>query len=334
MEMPGMRKPLVVYIHSEESALTLEREALKGIDCDIVSAVVHTEEEIVGAIKDADVVLNNYSVVPRSMFEQLNRCRLMVRYGHGYDRVDVEAATDHGVMITNMAGVSNEEVSNHALMLLLACARDLKRLNTAACEGRWTEVYSRSVGRRVYGDTVGIVGLGNTGRAMARKCRAIGLKVVAHDPFVGDWIAVEYNAELVSMNELLERSDYVSLHCPLSEATHHLINHDALRRMKPSAYLINTSRGPVVDEEALIAALEKGEIAGAGIDVFEAEPIDPENPLLHMDNVILTPHVAGSSQPAWDAICRRAGEEAARVLRGGRPEVLVNPEVLGRSRPR
>ena len=327
-----MGKPLVVYIHPEESALTLEREALKDIDCDIVSAVVHTEEEIIEAIKDADVVLNNYSAVPRSMFEQLTRCRLIVRYGHGYDKVDVAAATDHGVMVTNIEGASNEEVSNHALMLLLACARDLKRLNTAMCEGRWTEVYSRSVGRRVYGDTVGIVGLGNIGRAMARKCRAIGLKILVHDPYIGDWIAVEYSAELVSMNELLERSDYVSLHCPLSEATHHLIDHDALGLMKPSAYLINTSRGPVVDGEALVAALENGEIAGAGIDVFEAEPVDPENPLLHMDNVILTPHVAGSSQHGWDTICRRAGEEAARVLRGGRPEVLVNPEVLYRSR--
>ena len=327
-----MEKPLVVYIHWEESALTLEREALRDIDCDIVSAVVHTEEEIIEAIKDADVILNNYSVVPRSTFEQLNRCRLMVRYGHGYDRVDIDAATDHGVMITNMEGVSNEEVSNHALMLLLASARDLKRLNTATCEGRWDEVYSRTVGRRVYGDTVGIVGLGNTGRAMARKCHAIGLKILAHDPYIGGWIAVEYNAELVSMNDLLERSDYVSLHCPLSESTHHLIDRDALGRMKPSAYLINTSRGPVVDEQALVAALENGEIAGAGIDVFEAEPVDLENPLLHMDNVILTPHVAGSSQPAWDAICRRAGEAAARVLRGGRPEVLVNPEVLYRGR--
>jgi len=327
-----MRKPLVVYIHWEGSELTLEREALKGIDCDIVAAAVHTEEEIVEAIKDADVILNNYSEMPRSMFEQLNRCRLMVRYGHGYDRVDVDAATEHGVMISNIAGVSNEEVSNHALMLLLACARDLKRLNTAACEGRWDEVYSRSVGRRVWGDTVGIVGLGNTGGAMARKCRALGMRVLAHDPYIGDWVAVEHNAELVPMDDLLDRSDYVSLHCPLSELTHHLISAEALRRMKRSAYLINTSRGPVVDEEALIAALEEGEIAGAGIDVFEAEPVDPENPLLHMDSVILTPHVAGSSEPAWAGIRRRAGEEAARVLRGGRPEVLVNPEVLGRLR--
>ncbi|MBM3957311.1 MAG: C-terminal binding protein, partial [Gemmatimonadetes bacterium] len=140
----------------------------------------------------------------------------------------------------------------------------------------------------------------------------------------------EYDAQLVPLEELLEQSDYVTLHCPLSEQTHHLIDAGALRRMKSSAYLINTSRGPVVDEEALIAALEKSEIAGAGIDVFEHEPVDPENPLLHMDNVVLTPHVAGSSEPAWKAICRRAGEEAARVLRGGRPQVLVNPEVLGR----
>ena len=329
-----MRKPLVVYIHWEESDLTLEREALKDVDCDIVAAVVHTEEEIIEAIKDADVILNNYSEMPRSMFEELTRCRLMVRYGHGYDRVDVDAATEHGVMVSNIAGVSNEEVSNHALMLLLACARDLKRLNTAACEGRWTEVYSRTVGRRVWGDTVGIVGLGNTGGAMARKCRAIGLRVLAHDPYIGDWVAIEHNAELVPMNDLLERSDYVSLHCPLSEATYHLIDADALRRMKPSAFLINTSRGPVVDEQALAAALQDGEIAGAGIDVFEAEPVAPDNPLLHMENVILTPHAAGSSQPAWDAICRRAGQEAARVLKGGRPEVLVNPEVLGRLRGR
>ena len=324
-----MTKPLVVHIDTIESPLDLERKALAGIECDIVSVAASSEGEIIEAVKNATVILNDHSPVSRAMVDQLENCRLIIRYGHGYDTVDVNACTEAGIIVTNIAGSTSEEVSNHALTLLLASAREIKRLDLATTSGRWDEVYSRSILNPIYGETAGIVGLGWIGRAMARKCRALGMSVLVNDPYVGDHLAVEYQVTFVSKDELLERSDYVSLHVPHLDSTHHFIDAAALGLMKRTAYLVNTSRGPVVDEAALIAALREGQIAGAGIDVFEQEPLSADNPLLSMENVICTPHIAGSSEVGWEIIRRRAGEEAARVLRGERPEVVVNPEVLG-----
>ncbi len=322
--------PLVVHIDAKESPLELERNALAGIDCEIVSVAVASEGEIIEAVKNATVILNDHSPVNRAMVDQLENCKLIIRYGHGYDTVDVDACTEAGIIVTNIAGSTSEEVSNHALTLLLASARELKRLDLATTSGRWGEVYSRSILNHIYGETVGIVGFGWIGRAMARKCKALGMKVLVNDPYVGDHLAVEYQVDFVPKDELLERSDYVSLHVPHLDSTHHFIDSAALDLMKHTAYLVNTSRGPVVDEQALIAALKAGKIAGAGIDVYEQEPLSVDNPLLSMENVICTPHVAGSSEIGWEIIRRRAGEEAARVLLGRRPDVVVNPEVLGR----
>ena len=322
--------PLVVHIDAKESPLELERNALAGIDCEIVSVAVASEGEIIEAVKNATVILNDHSPVNRAMVDQLENCKLIIRYGHGYDTVDVDACTEAGIIVTNIAGSTSEEVSNHALTLLLASARELKRLDLATTSGRWGEVYSRSILNHIYGETVGIVGFGWIGRAMARKCKALGMTVLVNDPYVGDHLAVEYQVDFVPKDELLERSDYVSLHVPHLNSTHHFIDSAALDLMKHTAYLVNTSRGPVVDEQALIAALKAGKIAGAGIDVYEQEPLSVDNPLLSMENVICTPHVAGSSEIGWEIIRRRAGEEAARVLLGRRPDVVVNPEVLGR----
>ncbi len=322
--------PLVVHIDAKESPLELERNALAGIECEIVSVAVASEGEIIEAVKNATVILNDHSPVNRAMVDQLENCKLIIRYGHGYDTVDVDACTEAGIIVTNIAGSTSEEVSNHALTLLLASARELKRLDLATTSGRWGEVYSRSILNHIYGETVGIVGFGWIGRAMARKCKALGMTVLVNDPYVGDHLAVEYQVDFVPKYELLERSDYVSLHVPHLDSTHHFIDSAALDLMKHSAYLVNTSRGPVVDEQALIAALKAGKIAGAGIDVYEQEPLSVDNPLLSMENVICTPHVAGSSEIGWEIIRRRAGEEAARVLLGRRPDVVVNPEVLGR----
>lgn len=328
--MSDKKTPLVVHIDTKESPLELERIALAGIDCEIISVAVSSEGEIIEAAKEATVILNDHSPVTAAMVDQLENCKLIIRYGHGYDTVDVDACTETGIIVTNIAGSTSEEVSNHALALMLACARELKRLDLATTSGRWGEVYSRSILNRIYGETVGIIGLGWIGRAMARKCNALGMTVLVNDPYVGEHLAVEYNVKFVSKNELLERSDYVTLHTPHLEDTHHLIDAEALDLMKPTAYLINTSRGHVVDEHALVSALQSGKIAGAGIDVYEEEPLSVDNPLLQMENVICTPHVAGSSAIGWEIIRRRAGEEAARVLRGKRPNVVVNPEVLGR----
>ncbi len=305
--MPVHNKPLVVHIDTEESQLEVEREALAGIDCEIISVPVSSEGEIIEAIKEATVVLNNHSPVTANMVEHLNACKLIIRYGHGYDTVDVDACTRAGIIVTNIAGSTSEEVSNHALALMLASARELKRLDRATCEGRWAEVYSREICNRIVGETVGVVGFGWIGRAFARKCKALGMNVLVHDPYVGRWLATEYGIRFVEKQELLESADYVSMHIPHLSGTHHWIDAEALRTMKKSAYLVNTARGPVVDEAALIDALRSGEIAGAGIDVYEEEPLSPNNPLLSMDNVMCTPHISGSSKIGWATIRRRAG---------------------------
>lgn len=328
--MPEQNLPLVVHIDAKESSLELERVALSGIDCEIVSIAISSEGEIIEAVKNATVILNDHSPVTQAMIDQLTNCKLIIRYGHGYDTVDVDACTEAGIIVTNIAGSTSEEVSNHALALLMASARELKRMDLATTSGRWGEVYSRSILKHIYGETVGIVGFGWIGRAMARKCKALGMRVLVNDPYVGEHLAIEYGVEFVSKSDLLEHSDYVTLHVPHLGNTHHYIDADALDRMKTSSYLINTSRGPVVDEQALISAMKSNKIAGAGIDVFEQEPLSVDNPLLNMENVICTPHVAGSSKIGWEIIRRRAGEEAARVLRGERPHIVVNPEVLGR----
>lgn len=333
--MTKQELPIVVHIDNKESELIIERQALKGINCEISSIAVESKGDVIEAIKNATVVLNNHSPITASMVDHLPNCKLIIRYGHGYDTVDVEACTKAGIIVTNIAGSTSEEVSNHALALLLACGRKLKQLDNAMSSGNWRKVYSRETGNRIFGETVGVVGFGWIGRAFARKCKSLGMNVLVHDPYIGEWLTTEYGVELVGKTDLLEKSDYVSLHVPHIQAgksnigTHHWIDKKALEKMKPNAYLINTSRGPVVDEKALIAALDSGQISGAGIDVFEEEPLANNNPLLLMQNVICTPHVAGSSKIGWEIIRRRAGEETARLLKGKNPSVIVNPEVLG-----
>ncbi len=327
-----MRRPLVVHIDHSEQPITHERKGLSGIDCEIVSIGVETQDQVLAAIRQADVVLDDHSPITRETIEQLERCGLIIRYGHGYEGVDLDASTEHGIMVANVPGSTSEEVANHALALMFACAREIKRLDRATTEGRWSEVYSRSLGHRLYGETAGVVGFGWIGKSFARKARAMGMEVLVHDPYVGEWLEIEYQVNFVSFDELLERSDFISIHSQHDETSHHLFNKQAFDRMKESAYLVNTARGGIVDEAALIEAVRAGKIAGAGLDVFEVEPVEIDNPLLHMENVVVTPHVAGSSAPGWDAIRRRAGEDAARYLRGERPHGLVNLEVLGRLR--
>ena len=214
------------------------------------------------------------------------------------------------------------------MSLLLASARELKRLDLATTTGRWGEVYSRSILSRIYGETVGIVGFGWIGRAVARKCNAFGMNVLVSDPYVGDHLEIEYGVEFVSKDELLKRSDYVTLHVPhLAGNTHHYIDSKALEEMKPSAYLINTSRGPVVDEKALAHALQQNQIAGAGIDVFEEEPLSPDNPILKMDNVIVTPHAIGSTDEIWQNKWDENISQVASIIKGEVPEALVNGNV-------
>jgi D-3-phosphoglycerate dehydrogenase len=270
------------------------------------------------------------------VIERLENCKAIVLYGIGYDHVDVEAATERGIFVVNLPGYAIEEVSNHALLFLLACAKKLVVLDRRVRSGRWPlgaeRVQVTTPAVNVYGQTLGLLGFGNIARGVARKAQCFGLNVCGYDPLVPEAVFPEHNVTQVSLDVLVEQSDYLSLHVPLLPTTFHLIDDVKLRAMKPTAYVINTSRGGVVDQNALIRALEEKWIAGAALDVFENEPLDAASPLVMMENVILTPHTAWLSDGARERTRRLVGEETARLARRELPTGIVNRTIVGRSR--
>ena len=285
------------------------------------------EDEIIARAGDADALIVSSSPMTRRVMSAIKQLKVVVRTGVGYDVIDVPAATDLGIVAVNIPDIWTREVANHALGLLLAWNRRLATLWNEVKAGVWQSQPPGPVGA-LHGETVGIVGFGNIGRAFARRVSALETHVIAYDPYVDDAQFSTLGVERVrSLGELAARSDYVSVHTLLNAETHHLINEAFLRQMKPTALLINTSRGPVVDEQAIIRALQERWIAGAALDVQEHEPPAPDNPLSKMDNVILTPHAAYYSTAAVAQVPRRCGEEVARVLTGQRPLHVVNPEV-------
>jgi D-3-phosphoglycerate dehydrogenase len=281
---------------------------------------------VIERTRDADALIVAASPVTRRVMEAIEGLKVIVRTGVGYDVIDVPAATELGVVIVNVPDLWIREVANHALALMLAWNRGIVVLDREVRSGVWNSRVPGAVGS-LHGETVGIVGLGNIGSAFARRAAALETRVIACDPYVDDQRFAALGVERVDLATLAARSDYVSVHTLLSAETRGLIDEAFLRRMKPTACLINTSRGPVVDESALVRALREGRPAGAALDVFEEEPLPADSPLRTMDNVILTPHAAYFSSPAVAQVPRRCGEEVARVLLKERPLNVVNPEV-------
>ena len=285
------------------------------------------EDEIIRQTPGADALIVVESPITRRVLDALSQCKAVLRTGVGFDCIDVDAATEHGIAVINVPDLWTREVANHAVSLLLACNRGIVRLARDVRGGRWVPRMSGPVGG-IHTETVGVVGLGQIGSAFARRIRAFEVELIAYDPYIADSAFEAVGARSVSFEELLGQSDYVSVHMPLTEDTYHLFDESALRRMKRTAYLINTSRGPVVDEAALIKALREGWLQGAGLDVLEKEPPDPDNPLLQMDNVVVTPHTAHYSDLSMRLRPRRFGAEIAAVLDNRKPMHLVNPRVL------
>ena len=320
----------IAVVARGEPDLTLFEAQLSGLDYEVDVHVCTSDGETIEAVKGADVIVNQGVPMPRAVVEAIDNAQAIVSHGHGFDRIDHNAATDGAVMVVNSAGFCTEEVSNHAIMLLLACAKELTRVNSLVKAGQWTPATRAILWDLVPidGQTLGLVSFGNIARATARKAKVFGLEVIAYDPYVPSWIAKEYKVELVSsLDELARRSDFVSDHVPLNDETRKMLDQAFFKAMKPTAYFINTCRGPTVDEQALVQALRDGEIAGAGLDVFEQEPTPADNPLLEMENVIVTPHSAGASSNSRVAVQVQAGQETARVLRGDWPMSLANPQV-------
>jgi D-3-phosphoglycerate dehydrogenase len=308
-------------------------QQLAGLDYHLDAHEYRSAGQVIEAILGADIIINQGVPMPRDIIQRIDRAQAIVSFGHGFNHIDHHAATEQGIMVVNCAGFCSEEVSNHTIMLLLACAKKLGMLNSLVKGGAWNAQTRQTILPMVPidGQTLGLVAFGNIARATARKAHVFGLEILAYDPYVQPWIAKEYRVTLVpTLEELARRSDFVSMHTPLNDETRKLIGAPFFKAMQPTAYFINTCRGPTVDEAALIVALENGEIAGAGLDVFEVEPTPADNPLLKMDNVIVTPHSAGTSSRSRIASQVQIGQETARLLKGTWPMSVVNRDVLAK----
>lgn len=288
-----------------------------------------TEAELVPFLADADVLIVFHDIprLGRITLDAAPKCRGIVRAGVGYNNVDLRAAGQRGVLVCNVPDYGTEEVADHALMLLLAVARRLVPCHESIRRGEWGPQPILGA-PRIRGKTLGIVGCGRIGSAMALRGKALGLDVVFHDPYQPDGLDKALGIRRTDgLQELLAQADFVSLHCFLDGGSRHLMDDVAFRAMKPGAYLVNTARGPVIDESALLAALDRGQLAGAGLDVFEEEPLRRE-PLRDHPAVTLTPHVAYYAVEGYQEMRRKAAEEVRRLLLSEPPRNLVNQEFL------
>jgi D-3-phosphoglycerate dehydrogenase len=269
-----------------------------------------------------------------AIISQLVRCKVIAHGGVGVDRVDLDAATAHGIVVTNVPDVFLDEGANHAMMLLLCCAKKTVSLDRCVRENRWGEARRYMVPMpKLTDQTLGLVAFGNIPRRVARRAQGFDMRVIAWDPFITDDVFAQHGVERVTdLSQLFRRSDFVSAHLPLNKDTRGLLNYALFSVMQPAAYFINTGRGPTHVEADLIRALKDKKIAGAGLDVMETEPTQPDNPLHQMDNVVLTPHSASVSDVSDVERRRRVGQEIAAVLQGRMPHSVVNKEVLDKVR--
>jgi D-3-phosphoglycerate dehydrogenase / 2-oxoglutarate reductase len=293
---------------------------------------IHTPEEVIAAAAEADGILNCYAPMPAEVIRSLERCRVIARYGIGLDTIDISEATAKKIVVTNVPDYCIDEVSDHALALILALVRRVVVLDRSVRAGGWDLAPARPV-HRLRGRTLGLVGFGRIARRLAEKTAAIGFRAIAFDPYVSAESMASAGVEAGDLDRVLAESDVVSIHAPLTEGSRHLIGLPELRRMKPGAFLVNTSRGPLVDLEALRTVLEEGHLGGVGLDVLETEPPDPDDPLLRHPGVVVTPHAAFYSEEATVEQQRKAAEQIVAALAGETPVYAVNAEDLGSTIP-
>ena len=327
------QKPPDVISDLDGTTYDLEMESLGPIDAEIVEIPADSEGEFIEAAKDADAIIARGRRITEAIVNELDNCKVISLGSVGADIVDVAAATAKGIPVTNVPDTFIEEVADHTMMMILSTFRRLRTMDQYVRAGRWSE------GRpllsdfpRLYGQTLGFISFGHVARATALRAAPFGLRMIAFDPYIEELMITEYGVEPVSyLDDILERSDIVTMHAPSTEEVHHMLREEHFRKMKPTALFINNGRGPTVDENALIKALQEGWIAAAGLDVLEQEPPDPDNPLLSMENVTLTPHVASASERMRPETRRRIGQEIALVLTGRWPRTCVNPSVLDKT---
>jgi D-3-phosphoglycerate dehydrogenase len=302
------------------------RAVLSTIGAELRLAEEPKPEAILRVAKDADALLATYAKITADMIRQMTRCRIISRFGIGVDNVDIPAATERGIVVTKVPDYCIDEVSDHAMALLLSAVRKVPLANSMVQAGKW-EMPAVVPIHRLRGTVLGLVGFGRIPQLVAPKAQAFGMRVVSFDPYIPKDVFERARVESVDFPQLLKISDHISIHAPLLPETQGLFNADAFRQMKPHAYLINTARGPIVDEAALAQALDAGQLAGAALDVMTKEP-PTGSPLLGRPNVIITPHTSFYSEESLNDLETKAAEEVVRVLKGQAPKNPVNPEAL------
>jgi D-3-phosphoglycerate dehydrogenase len=323
---------LVAVADSVFPNLDVAREVLNAIGAELQLAPQSTPEAILKVAAPADALLVTYAKITGDMIGQMTRCRIISRFGIGVDNVDLDAATAAAIVVTKVPDYCIDEVSDHAMALLLALVRKIPSSNAQVHAGRW-EMKAVVPIHRLRGRVLGLVGFGRIPQLVAPKAKAFGLRVIVYDPFVPADVLARERVEQVDFDELLTQSDYISIHTPLLPETKNLFSTGAFSKMKPGAYLINTARGPIVDEQALARALDAGQLAGAALDVMPQEP-PAGSPLLGRENVIITPHTSFYSEESLQELQKKAAEEVVAVLTGKRPRNPVNPQALEESAKR
>ena len=308
------------------SDTSIEREVLATIEADVVEPASTDEAALITAASNVDAIATNWAKVSEAVIRASGRCQTVARFGIGVDNINVSAATAIGIPVTNCPDYCVSEVSDHALGLLLACARRIGFFHLRTKRGEYN-LSAAAPMQRIAGQTLGLVGLGHIARALVPKARSLGLNVIAH---TASGNAYGTGVRMVSFDELLASSDYVSLHAPLNDSTRSLFGRETFAGMKPTAYLINTSRGGLVDEAALFVALQQNRLAGAALDVFNPEPPDLSQPLFRDERVIVTPHAAFVSDQSVRQMRTQAMEQVVAVLTGQRPNNVINPQIYSR----
>jgi D-3-phosphoglycerate dehydrogenase len=310
-----MAGPVIAVTDSVFPTLDPAKAALARLNPTYRMSKSVNADDIIAVAKDADAVLVTYAKLTREVLSQFTRCKAIGRFGLGVDNIDLPTAKEKGIAVNYVPDYCIREVSDHAMALLLSLIRKVPLSNKLVQSGRW-EMPAVVPIRRIEGTVLGLIGFGHIPRLVAPKAQAFGIKVIAHDPFAKADVLKAANVESVDLDTLFKTSDYVSVHAPLLPATRGMMNAAAFAKMKKGAYIVNTARGPLIDEPALIAALDSGQIGGAGLDVVATEPLAKDSPLLGRDNVIISPHTAFYSIEALNELQTKCATDVARVLSG------------------
>lgn len=309
-----------------------EEKVIKDVGLELSIFQCQSPEEVIQIAETADAIICQYAKINRDVLRSLSKCKVVGRYGVGLDNIDIEAATEMGIKVVHTPYFCFEDVANHTMGLILSISRQIVRINNEMKSSPGAEYskllkYMKNVERPTE-QTIGIIGFGKTGREVAKRALSFGYKIIAYDPYVPQEIISAQHVRKAGLNELCEKADVISIHAPLNNETRKMIGTRALEVMKPTSYLINTARGPIVDEKALIEALQAHKIAGAALDVVEKEPIPTNHPFLKMDNVILTPHVSFYSRKSIHDLKTKVAQHTVNALNGTGEYSIANPEVL------